>query len=121
MKYFKILSVLSTVLVICIERSLCISGPDLVVSNITESKVHVVWTPLKIPGKVIEKYQVSAYPLQSFGTDILKQNEWTFSNSSSRTDLVGLHPGTKYNISVWAVISDGHTDPTTKIVWTEVG
>ncbi|CAL1274586.1 unnamed protein product [Larinioides sclopetarius] len=121
MKYFKMLSVLSTILVICIERSLCISGPDLVVSNITESKVHVVWTPLKLPGKVIEKYRVSAYPLQSFGTDILKQNEWTFSNSSSRTDLVGLHPGTKYNVSVWAVTSDGRTDPTTKIVWTEVG
>ncbi|GIY81734.1 fibroblast growth factor receptor 4 [Caerostris darwini] len=112
---------ISALLFVCIKGGFCISGPDLVVSNITESKVHVVWTPVRVPGKVVEKYQVSAYPLKSYSNDLLKRNEWTFSNTSKRTDLVGLHPGTMYNISVWAVTSDGHTDPTTKIVWTEVG
>ncbi|GIY27026.1 tyrosine-protein kinase receptor Tie-1 [Caerostris extrusa] len=107
---------ISALLFICIKGGFCISGPDLIVSNITESKVHVVWTPVRVPGKV-----VSAYPLKSYSNDLLKRNEWTFSNTSKRTDLVGLHPGTMYNISVWAVTSDGHTDPTTKIVWTEVG
>ncbi|GFQ79337.1 tyrosine-protein kinase Wsck, partial [Trichonephila clavata] len=105
----------------CIQRSLCISGPELIVSNVTENKVHVEWTPVRIPNKVVEKYQVSAYPLKSYSADLLKRNEWTFSNTSVHTDLIGLHPGTIYNISIWAVTSDGHTDPSTKTVLTEVG
>ncbi|GFY36970.1 tyrosine-protein kinase receptor Tie-1 [Trichonephila inaurata madagascariensis] len=113
--------IFSSILFMCIKRSLCISGPELIVSNVTENKVHVEWTPVQIPNKVVEKYQVSAYPLKSYSTDLLKRNEWTFSNTSVHTDLIGLHPGTMYNISIWAVTSDGHTDPSTKIVWTEVG
>lgn len=53
--------------------------------------------------------------------DMLNRNEWTFYNTTYRSDLVGLHPGTRYNISVWAITNEGHTDPSTKMVWTEVG
>ncbi|GFQ78774.1 tyrosine-protein kinase Wsck, partial [Trichonephila clavata] len=113
--------IFSSILFMCIQRSLCISGPELIVSNVTENKVHVEWTPVRIPNKVVEKYQVSAYPLKSYSADLLKRNEWTFSNTSVHTDLIGLHPGTIYNISIWAVTSDGHTDPSTKTVLTEVG
>ncbi|XP_054710437.1 putative inactive tyrosine-protein kinase Wsck [Uloborus diversus] len=99
-----------------------ISGPGLKVSNITENKIHVEWTPILYPNAFIEKYQVSAYPIRSHSKmDLLNRNEWTFYNTTFRSDLVGLHPGTLYNVSVWAISSKGHTEPTTRNVWTEIG
>ncbi|XP_035222056.1 putative tyrosine-protein kinase Wsck, partial [Stegodyphus dumicola] len=100
----------------------CLSGPDLKISNVTETRVHVEWSSVVYPNTFIEKYQVSAYPIRSYAKmEILNRNEWTFYNSTFRSDLVQLHPGTLYNISVWAVTNNGYTDPTTKNVWTEVG
>ncbi|KAG8181698.1 hypothetical protein JTE90_014829, partial [Oedothorax gibbosus] len=122
--FIKHLFVLIYVLVLFmnIEKASCISGPQLTVSNITEHKVHVEWTTIQIPNGVVEKYQVSAYPVKSYSKmDMLNRNEWTFYNTTHRSDLVGLHPGTMYNISVWAITSEGQTNPSTKMVWTEVG
>lgn len=65
---------------------------------------------------------MSAYPTKSYGkTDTLARNEWTFYNTTLRSDLVGLHPGTLYNVSVWAITSNGTSEPSTEYTWTEVG
>lgn len=37
---------------------LSLAGPNLKVSNVTETKIHVEWTPVIYPDLVIEKYQV---------------------------------------------------------------
>ncbi|XP_015925754.1 tyrosine-protein kinase receptor Tie-1 isoform X2 [Parasteatoda tepidariorum] len=118
----QVFSCILLIFMLFIKGNNCIAGPELTVSNITESKMHVSWTTVSVPDKVIEKYQVSAYPVKSYSQmDALNRNEWTFYNTTHSSDLLGLHPGTMYNISVWAVTSDGHSDPSTKMVWTEVG
>ena len=47
--------------------------------------------------------------------------EWTFPNSTMRTDLLGLQPGTKYNVSVKAKTMDGYGTPAFGSFNTEIG
>lgn len=114
--------VVAKILIFSIQGSSAFIGPRLTVLNTTEKEIYVQWASVS-PSSAIKKYQISAYPLQSYAPNaILNGNEWTyFNNSTTIFDLMGLHPGTLYNVTVWAVTTDGRSEPSTIQSWTEVG
>lgn len=98
-----------------------IQGPStLEVINQSETEVHVQWSP--VSSKNVINYHVKADPITSvFENHPPTKKEWSFSNKTEKADLLGLQPGTQYNITVWASTSDGDTRRISKFVWTTVG
>lgn len=47
--------------------------------------------------------------------------EWVFPNSTVSADLLGLQPGTGYNVSVKAKTTDGYGIPSVDTFTTEIG
>jgi len=70
----------------------------------------------------VQEYHVTATPISSYSVNsVALPIEWTFSNSTSRTDLLGLQPGTKYNVSIKAKTMDGYGVPAYASFNTEIG
>ncbi|XP_026482492.1 putative tyrosine-protein kinase Wsck [Ctenocephalides felis] len=79
-----------------------IGPPELLtVHNATETKMKLSWrSPRKsVP---ITGYTVTASALKSNSEYPLEPISWTYSNKTFTTELLNLHPGTIYNISVRA-------------------
>ena len=71
---------------------------------------------------VIQEYQVSAVPMSSYSlSSVASPMEWLFPNSSLQQDLLGLQPGTNYNVSVRAKTLEGYGTPIFQTFSTEIG
>jgi hypothetical protein len=84
--------------------------------------VQAVWTPPAALNDVFTDYIVVANSINTYSaTNQLEPRQWMFPNSTLKTGLPDLHPGTLYNISV-ATHSDRVTGvKISDIIWTEIG
>ncbi|KAH9366036.1 hypothetical protein HPB48_000843 [Haemaphysalis longicornis] len=97
----------------------CLRGPRLVtLENSTETTLDIKWTP--VASTSVNQYTVQAMPVQNYGSDLGPSQEWKYT-SSRQARLLGLSPGTLYNVSVWADTADGASDATSTLAWTEIG
>lgn len=92
--------------------------------NITEDTISLAWNPPD-SNFLLDRYVVRAEVLQTYSTRQLINPEWTAPREDRQFDLVGLHPGTKYNITIISLAQGGdvNTAPGTisLVEWTEVG
>lgn len=87
-----------------------------------QDSLELTWQPPDIPNGKIVSYTLKAtaietkapYPLPPIEADV--QGE--FANA---TTIYGLHPGTKYNISILAANAQGTSDEAYTIDWTRIG
>lgn len=106
-------------LLILLPACSCLRGPRLVtLENSTETTLDITWTP--VASTSVKQYTVQAMPVQNYGSDLGPSQEWKYT-SSRQARLLGLSPGTLYNVSVWADTADGASDATSTLAWTEVG
>jgi len=101
-----------------------VAGPpiSLILINKTENTLRIKWEPPIIPNVVIQEYQVSAVPVSSYSlSSVASPMEWLFPNSSLQQDLLGLQPGTNYNVSIRAKTLEGYGTPLSEIYNTEIG
>jgi len=106
------------------ETGVTIAGPpiSLTLINKTENSLQIKWEPPVIPNVVIQEYQVSAVPMSSYSlSSVASPMEWLFPNSSLQQDLLGLQPGTNYNVSVRAKTLEGYGTPIFQTFSTEIG
>lgn len=97
----------------------CLRGPRLVtLENSTETTLDIKWTP--VASTSVTQYTVRASPVQSYGPVLGPSQEWKYT-SARQAGLLGLHPGTLYNVSVWADTADGPSEATSLLAWTEIG
>lgn len=83
----------------------------------------IVWTPPE-SSSLLDHYLVRADVLQTYSTRMLHNPEWTVSREERQVDLIDLHPGTKYNITITSVGEHGLSADTGSIsleTWTIVG
>lgn len=90
--------------------------------NVTEDTISIVWMPPE-SHSLLDHYVVRAEVLQTFSTRQLINPEWTVSREERQFDLVGLHPGTKYNITISSVGEDANSvgGSISLEYWTEIG
>ncbi|KAH8036115.1 hypothetical protein HPB51_017926 [Rhipicephalus microplus] len=94
-------------------------GPRIVsLENSTETTLDIKWTP--VASTNVNMYTVRASPIQTYSPILGPSQEWKYT-SARQAGLLGLHPGTLYNVSVWADTSEGPSETTSIVVWTEVG
>lgn len=86
--------------------------------NSTETQVDIQWTP--VASSTVSQYKVRAVPLKNYGPTLGDPLEYTYTDAS-RAELLGLSPGTLYNVSVWADTGEGITESTSILAWTQVG
>lgn len=96
----------------------------MIIRNFTEDTISLGWTPPD-SNNLLEQYLVRAEVLETFSTRKLNNPEWIVSKDDRQYDLVGLHPGTKYNITIMSVgehDDDMEASGSISLVqWTEVG
>jgi hypothetical protein len=81
-----------------------------------------VWTPPIALNDVYSGYIVMANAINtSYTTNQLDTRQWLFPNSTLKTELLDLHPGTQYSISVATYSELGNGVDKSDIIWTEVG
>ena len=100
------------------------SGPPstLKLFNATETSVEVAWAPPAAPNDEILGYTVQANSIYTYSTTTpLTLREWNVPNSTLRTELLNLHPGTQYNISVAARCNNQLGVVISDIIWTQIG
>lgn len=93
--------------------------------NISEDTISIAWIPPE-SNSLLDHYVVRAEVLETYSTRQLANPEWTLSKEERQFDLIGLHPGTKYNITIVSLSEDGLTSADTAgsislTQWTEVG
>ncbi|XP_071439053.1 putative inactive tyrosine-protein kinase Wsck [Hetaerina americana] len=106
------------------DTGLNVPGPpaSLSVQNITTTSARVLWSPPQAYNGLIIRYMITANYVETYASFPLNSPmEWNYSNSSSKADLLGFHPGTKYNISLQAVSSDGIGAVISQLFWTVIG
>lgn len=103
-------------------------GPvtNFIATNVTEDSITLQWLAPDSKS-LLDHYIVRADVLETFNTQKLINPEWIVPRDESRYDLVGLHPGTKYNISILSASRDEESDGGMVIgaafivKWTDVG
>lgn len=90
------------------------------VENISENSAHIIWS--QPPSKVnITHYELVANVLHTYSNATLYYpQKWTYSINMLRTEIAGLHPGTKYNISIRAESKNGPGLENFKVFETEI-
>lgn len=93
--------------------------------NTTENTISVAWTPPE-SNALLDHYIVRAEVLETFSTRQLINPEWTVSKDERQFDMLGLHPGTKYNITINSVaegrsVGDAAPGSISLEHWTDVG
>ncbi|XP_046407211.1 putative tyrosine-protein kinase Wsck isoform X2 [Ischnura elegans] len=92
------------------------------IQNVTTNSVLLSWSPPKVYDGIIIHYMISASYVKTYATFPLNSPmEWNYSNTTSRADLFGFHPGTQYNISLQAVSSEGVGAMISQLFWTVIG
>ena len=101
-----------------------VSGPPKSLAQLSkhENMMKIVWEHPIVSNGVILEYHVAATPVSSYSVStVALPMEWIFPNSSTQVDLLGLQPGTQYNITVRAKTMDGYGIPISEIFPTEIG
>lgn len=93
--------------------------------NSTEDTISIAWIPPE-SNSLLDHYFIRAEVLETHSTRQLINPEWVVPREERSYDLVGLHPGTKYNITILSVGEDGQTSTDSAgsislVQWTEVG
>ncbi|XP_003425579.1 putative tyrosine-protein kinase Wsck isoform X2 [Nasonia vitripennis] len=92
------------------------------IDNYKQDSLEVIWQPPDIPNGKIVSYTLKATALESSASyplpPIDSEVQGEFSN---KTTILGLHPGTKYNISIFASNAQGSSDPAYTIDYTQIG
>lgn len=90
------------------------------VEKISENSAHIIWS--QPPSKVnITHYELVANVLHTYSNITLYYpKKWTYSSNMLRSEIAGLQPGTKYNISIWAGSKNGPGLANFKIFETEI-
>lgn len=84
--------------------------------------MKIVWEHPIVSNGVILEYHVAATPVSSYSVStVALPMDWIFPNSTTTIDLLGLQPGTQYNITVRAKTMDGYGIPLSDIFPTEIG
>lgn len=83
------------------DTDIQVPGPvkNIRVSSTTESSILLMWDSSESLDR-LDKYEVKAEVLSTFATYSLLPKTWTLQNDTKHFELVNLHPGTKYNISI---------------------
>ncbi|XP_045502416.1 putative tyrosine-protein kinase Wsck [Colias croceus] len=86
------------------DTEVIIPGPpmSLEVSNITESTVRVQWTPPQAYSQ-ITGYVIRAIIIETYADFNIQPLEWRVQNTTLKSELPNLQPGSVYNISVAAM------------------
>lgn len=101
-----------------------VPGPpaSLQLFNATDTSVQAVWTPPIALNDVFSNYIVVADAINtSCTTNQLEPRQWFFPNSTLKTGLPDLHPGTQYNMSVATYSQHVIGVNISDTIWTEIG
>lgn len=101
-----------------------VSGPPKSLSLISknENSLKISWEPPLVPNGIVLEYHVAASPVSSYSvSSVASPMEWIFPNSTLTADLLGLQPGTGYNVTVKAKTTDGYGVPVSENFHTEIG
>jgi len=94
--------------------------PELRVVKVTDHSILVNWRRPKASNGKISGYTISLNYLQGYSLP-LPPMEWEYSSNSSRALLSPLHPGTTYNLTIFAVSEHGRGIPAVSQVGTQIG
>ena len=103
---------------------LLVSGPPKSLSQLSkhENTMKITWEHPVVSNGIVLEYHVAATPLSSYSVSTVGlPMEWVFPNLTTTTELPGLQPGTRYNITVKAKTMDGYGVPLSNIFNTEIG
>lgn len=90
------------------------------IQNATDTTAHVTWTAPA--SKVnITQYKLELKIINSFSHKMLETPTWGFSNNTFRSEISGLLPGTKYNVSIRALSKNGPGIANFAIFETQIG
>ncbi|KAI9565171.1 hypothetical protein GHT06_008947 [Daphnia sinensis] len=106
------------------QTGFIVSGPLRSLSQLSkqENMMSISWEHPAVSNGVILEYHVAAIPLSSYSVSTVGvPMEWIFSNITTTTDLLGLQPGTQYNVSVRAKTTDGYGVSFSEVFSTEIG
>lgn len=101
-----------------------VSGPplSLVQSSKHENMMKITWEHPEVSNGNVLEYHVTATPVSSYSlSTVALPMEWIFPNSTTTVDLLGLQPGTRYNVTVKAKTMDGYGLPISAVYNTEIG
>lgn len=92
------------------------------VTNYGQYFLEIIWQPPDTPNGKIISYTVKANAVETHSIEPLQtvQNE-VQGESSNVTTLYGLHPGTKYNVTIFATNTQGSSEESYTIDWTRLG
>ncbi|XP_034240900.1 putative tyrosine-protein kinase Wsck [Thrips palmi] len=101
-----------------------VPGPPvgLMVNDVTETQFHVSWGPPTASNGVIRSYTVTAELTKTFSAmQLPPQMSWTYTSDVRSADVLDLHPGSEYRVSVQAVSDQGESVPAQLFVETHIG
>jgi len=113
----------------CFDFSVCIfflfpgPGPptNLEISNITATSMKVKWEPPQADNGNLVSYSISASPTFTYAKYSETSHQWSFPNNTKHYELLDLHPGTTYNISIQSVGTSQQGYSVSKVVSTKIG
>ncbi|XP_011307023.1 putative tyrosine-protein kinase Wsck [Fopius arisanus] len=92
------------------------------VTKTTSSSLHITWAPPNIPNGNVTSYIIRVHPIETHSLrPLLPTQSQVQGGTSDSTILVGLHPGSRYNISMTALNLEGESDPISIQEWTSLG
>ncbi|CAG7814992.1 unnamed protein product [Allacma fusca] len=87
-----------------------------------EDSLQISWVRPLAPNGHLVGYRITAQPLFTYAQVWKQGNTWEVSDSLQQQQfLIGLLPGSQYNISVRAVNSEGASSPVSAVLWTKIG
>lgn len=80
----------------------------------TNSSLFLEWD-LPESNELVSEFSVKAVPLKTYASSKLSDTEWIVSKSDTQFELMNLHPGTQFNVSVMSM-ANGKTGGTSFIL-----
>lgn len=105
------------------DTDINVAGPvtNVQFRNVSDTRMSIAWQPPESVS-LLDRYMVRAQVLQTFSVETLLNPEWTVGAEERQFDLVDLHPGTKYNITIISLGMNGIIGGSIALEqWTEVG
>ncbi|KAF4524769.1 hypothetical protein B566_EDAN012391 [Ephemera danica] len=106
------------------DTGFIVPGPPskLHILNVTDTSALIKWSPPIATNGNITNYMVNVVALENYSPHgIASPRQWMYPSLSTRAQLLSLHPGTKYNLTVNAAIHDGTGVPVYTVFWTQIG
>lgn len=87
----------------------------------SEERIGLFWEPPVASNGNLTEYVISANVSQTFSNQPTTVRFWTLPPLPTRAGLLGLIPGTQYNVSLAARNQFGTGQSTYLLVWTAIG